>query len=444
MSCPLQLGFDRRVITPPLGMQMEGLLQKGGIEAIHDDLYVRTLFLQQDGERLLILALDLLFFDRAVSDRLVGAVGRRTGLCPRQILLNFSHTHAGPRTSEWHYSGAPDPAWLKVVESRILEATIAAIGNLEPVTCSTAATETRLPVSRRRIDAAGQAQWAPDPDGPVCNHLPATLFRRMDGSVKSIVISASCHPSIIYLSEVSAEFPGVAVRELNRLYDTQGAIYLQGAAGDTKPRQVAGADRWVPGNWESMQEAGKELADAVAALPDTAWKPVKPSLHTIMFEIEFPLGDATDPAILQELQTDANDKARWARDMLKRLALDGTLPAAAPITLHGIRLGANLRMIALEAEPVAEIGLLILDHYRDDGVTMPLGYSNGCQIYLPVDRQLAEHGYEVDSYWEYHWPAPLAPGIDAALEDALTKLDALWRPTSIAMHPAAAPVTTPR
>ena len=37
---------------------------------------------------------------------------------------------------------------------------------------------------------------------------------------------------------------------------------------------------------------------------------------------------------------------------------------------------------------------------------------------------LDEGGYEVNSYWEYHQPAPLAPGIENVLRDGLEKLKA--------------------
>ena len=85
------------------------------------------------------------------------------------------------------------------------------------------------------------------------------------------------------------------------------------------------------------------------------------------------------------------------------------------------QLGRGLRLIGLEAEVTGELGNLILRHYAE-GVTFPLGYTNGTQFYLPSDKQLAEGGYEAESAWEYHWPAPPAPGIDARLVAALESL----------------------
>jgi hypothetical protein len=107
--------------------------------------------------------------------------------------------------------------------------------------------------------------------------------------------------------------------------------------------------------------------------------------------------------------------------MLHRKARFGTLPTSVPVALHSMLLGNGLRMIALEGEPVAELGTLMLGLF-DQGVTFPLGYTNGCQLYLPVTRMLPEHGYEVDSFWEYHVPAPLAPGCEQPMVAALRDL----------------------
>jgi hypothetical protein len=78
-------------------------------------------------------------------------------------------------------------------------------------------------------------------------------------------------------------------------------------------------------------------------------------------------------------------------------------------------------MIGLEGEAVGEIGNFILKIY-DKGITFPMGYTDGCQLYLPVTRMLPEDGYEVDSYWEYHYPARLAAGGEVVLKKPLEDL----------------------
>jgi len=71
-----QAGYGQAIVNPPLGMPMEGLGQQGGCQTIHDDLYVRALFLSQDDMEVLILGCDLLFFERHEIERFRQAVGR--------------------------------------------------------------------------------------------------------------------------------------------------------------------------------------------------------------------------------------------------------------------------------------------------------------------------------------------------------------------------------
>ncbi len=102
---PLLAGYGRAEITPPLGTRMfgwGGRDEDHGCDAIHDNLFVRSLWLEQGAEKALIMGFDLLFFSRDVADRLRGAVARRFGLESRQIFLNTSHTHSGPTTGTWY------------------------------------------------------------------------------------------------------------------------------------------------------------------------------------------------------------------------------------------------------------------------------------------------------------------------------------------------------
>lgn len=420
----MKLGFGIAELNPPLGMPMEGLGQKGGIQSIHDDLHARALWFEQDGGRLVVISLDLLFFERAVTDRLRGAVARLFDLKLNDILLNFTHTHAGPRCSEWHYSGKVDPIYLDKVERSILAAVGQAASSLDEVECRAGATTSNLPVSRRKINANGIAQWAPSPQSEVCRHLPFAIFRKRDGAVKAMLFSVSCHPSMIYSNDVSAEYPGAAVRRLNAHFQTTGSVFLQGAAGDTKPRQIAAETKWRPATWEEMEAAGGEVADAVIAASGGTLTKIEPDLRIVSRETRWPLETPPSREHFQKLadNPDASaDHRAWAREMMGQIDLFGKLPEAVPMTLHGAQIGKGLRFIALECEMVGELGNLVLSEFHH-GVTFPLGYTNGCAIYLPSDRQIPQHGYEVDSFWEYHWPSALAKGIDARLRQSVREL----------------------
>jgi hypothetical protein len=423
----MKAGFAKTTVNPPLGMPMEGLGQQGGIQSIHDDLYVRALYLAHGGEEILVFGCDLLFFTRAQMDRLKGAIGRVTGLAPRQIFLNCSHTHAGPRLTTWAYTGEVEPLYFEQVEAAFIQTAVEAKSCPTAVTIEAGMTRTDVPVSRRKIDAEGQASWAPYKAGPICDALPVTLFRDADGQVVCLLFSVSCHPSTWYELEVSADYVGVATGLLNAHFDTDGALFLQGCGGDTKAYTIAvDEDHWRRGTWEDVERAGKDVAEAVIARVAQGLTPITPALDACLFDMQWQMEPVPPKRFYQDVIDNPSERAErkiWAADMLARLARFGSLPQTLPVGIHGVKLGEGLRLVGMEGETVAEIGTLMLDYYKT-GVTVPMGYTNGSQVYLTVSHMRDEGSYETDSYWEYHLPAPLAIGMERTMLEALDELKA--------------------
>jgi hypothetical protein len=111
----------------------------------------------------------------------------------------------------------------------------------------------------------------------------------------------------------------------------------------------------------------------------------------------------------------------WAKEQIGFLERGIPIPSTVEITLHGIRLGDGLRIVGIEGEAVAEIGMLMDKAYRR-GVTFALGYTDGAQMYLPTTLMLSEGGYEVESFWEYRQPASLAGGMEKILTESIGML----------------------
>jgi hypothetical protein len=406
-------------------MAMEGLGQPRGCESIHDDLFVRALYLSDGGMEALILGFDLLFFERPDVARFKDALGRALALKPEQIFLNTSHNHAGPRLTHWAYSEGADPAYLDRIEAAILDAAGRAKAKAVAVTLWAGEARTDLPVSRRQPDTSGRAQWKPYRQGTICDALPFCLFKDGRNQVVALLFSVSCHPSMIYECVISAEYPGAAMRKLNAHFQTEGSLFLQGAGGETKPRYVAdGEERWRRGTWDEMEAAGLEVADAVIMQAIRSLTKVEPDLRYSLSDLAWPLSPPQSKTYYEAVlhaKDEQLGRLHWAKDMLRHLDLNGRLPESVPVALHALQLGKGLRLIGVEGELVAPLGLLIRSEFKE-GVTFPLGYSNGCQIYLASTAMLPEGGYEVDSYWEYHWPSPLAPDGEHVLLDALRQL----------------------
>ncbi len=435
----MKAGFARKRITPPAGTKMLGFGGRDnqhGCAGTHDDLFVRALFLEHQGQQALIMGFDLCFFGREEADRYRGALGRKLDLAPRQILLNTSHTHAGPATALWSYRDyeSPDRLYLAELESSLLRAAAAARSNMQDVSLWAGKTRTRLPLSRRKPDGKGGVEWRPYPLGTICDGLPVCLLKDQAGQAIVMLYSVSCHPSTISGWQISADYPGVA----SNLLDAQlglpdgGSLFLQGCGGDTKACVIGdGRDEsdvcWRSGSPEDVEAAGRIVAEEIKPLLATGLSQVEPALCCQAIEMEWPLAPLPSHAELAAWATaPSNDTLRqlWARRQLELLNRGTPLRTSAAITLHGIQLGTGLRIIGIEGEAVADLGLLIEGFYGS-GITFPLGYSNGAQLYLPSGHMLAEGGYEVESYYEYGFPSRLAAGMEKVLLDGLARLRTL-------------------
>jgi hypothetical protein len=281
-------------------------------------------------------------------------------------------------------------------------------------------------VSRRQPDGTGGINWAPYLEGEICDHLPVCLLRDNNGAPVCLLYSVSCHPSTVKSFAISADYPGTATARLARHLGADVAMFLQGCGGDTKACVIADGDGgrgWRSGTWEDVDEAGRLVAEEVIGALDAGLTQVEPLIRTAIQEMQWPLEPPPARAELEELTTNSKRLIRlWATRQLEVLDQGRPRPATVPLLAQYIALADSLRLIALEGEPVAGIGRIIRGHFPQ-GITFPLGYSNGQGLYLPTEAMLPEGGYEVESAYEYGWPSKLAPGFEAVLHQALGLID---------------------
>lgn len=393
-----------------------------GCESIRDPLFVRALWLEQGDETVLILGFDLLFFDRTRDDRLRGKISRALGLSSRQIVTNCSHTHAGPMTHVW--AGGMfmpmDERYIDRLTDLVVEAATRARDSAVPVKMLVGETTTDMPISRRLPDENGKAQFRPNPDGVVYHNLPMCLFQAVDGRPVCLMFSVACHPSSLFGYEISADYPGMAMGLIDKHLGSECSLFLQGCGGDAKPRTLVqdGAFRGGP---ERCDEAGRLVAESVISALDKL-RPVQPDLAALADEVVCDMASLPSREQLDELAEDKDDlKRECARRWLSVLDHGCEMPSAIPLTVHGVRLAEGVRLVGIEGEAVAELGHVMHDFYGS-GLTFPLGYTDGCQLYLPTEQVLREGGYEADSAHEYAWPANFAHGIEDPLRDALSRL----------------------
>ena len=427
----MNAGFARVCMNPPSGTRMMGFGSRDcgpGSESIHDDIFVRALYLEHGGERVVIASFDMCFVGREDADRFKGVIGRLLDLTPRQILLNSSHSHVGPASGYWAYGDylPPEHLYLRELEAAVVEVVRAAREQARPVSVWAGAGRTAVPMNRRKRMDDGHFEMRPNPDGIVCDALPVCLLKDEKGTPVACVFSASVHPSTVGGTAISADYPGVATHLIDGYLGMECSMFLQGCGGDAKTSVAGeGSDTWRS-SFEVVEKVGNMLGEEVTGLLENGLRECEPALHAALVETRWQL----EPADHREFEAwaaklipgapvcEQGIYELWGARQLELLERGQSPREAASVLIQGMQLGRGLRLIAIEGEPVAEHGLNVLSFYGG-GVTFPLGYSNGEALYLPVTRQLAEGGYEVESYPEYGYTSRLAPGMEEIVTGTL-------------------------
>ncbi|MBT6148073.1 MAG: hypothetical protein HOH74_21750, partial [Gemmatimonadetes bacterium] len=81
-----------------------------------------------------------------------------------------------------------------------------------------------------------------------------------------------------------------------------------------------------------------------------------------------------------------------------------------------------IQLVAMSGEFFLEYGMRAQEIFGPD--TIALGYTQGCQSYVPTDRALIEGGYEPGAWKRFQQLAPFAEGIEAAVGEGLLRLRA--------------------
>src|SRR3990172_8245094 len=94
----MRFGVARDLVTPDLKVKMAGFGIRFGkfFEAIHDDLYVKVLLLDDGKRRAMLITYDLLMHDYTLTDRIGEYVQTRHGIDRQHLVVSYTHTHNGP------------------------------------------------------------------------------------------------------------------------------------------------------------------------------------------------------------------------------------------------------------------------------------------------------------------------------------------------------------
>lgn len=418
-------GVAKVVITPEHFMWMSGY---GGrdrpAEGTLTDLFAKALVVEDsDGRRGVLVTLDIVGIDRALSLQMREALRLEYGFKLPQIALCVSHTHTGPVIgTNLRLAYALDEEQERVIDEyavtlmqKVVEVVGAALADVEPSELSWGIGRSTFAVNRREnkpYSIVPERRAAGTLKGPVDHEVPVLKVSTDAGRLKTVVVGYACHCTVLRFYQWSGDYAGYAQLELEKAYPGSVAMFWAGCGGDQNP---------LPRRTVSLAvEYGRQLAQAAKDVLVGNLYPISGSMGMVYEEVHLPVDELPTRA---ELETRAQNlegyHREYARHLLKTIQRDGRLKQTYPYPLQTWRLGPDLLFVTMGGEVVVDYSLRIKREIGP-GATWVAAYANDVMGYIPSRRVLAEGGYEGgESNVYYGLPALWAPAIEELIVDTV-------------------------
>ena len=277
-------GLARRDITPPVGIYGRWWPRAtwDRVTGVHRPLTATAVVVRnraasagepdEESDEEIIVALDMCILFAAEQEALLAEVRRRTGV-GGQLMCHYSHTHSSP-PSKLDQAGLPGGDLIKPYLDRIAVEVAAAVTEaraaLQPASIVFGHADCRMAGNRDLWDAeTNQYVCGFDPDGPFD---PTVLVGRVtgaSGTPLATLVNYACHATTLawQSSLISPDFPG-AMREVVEEATGVPCVFLQGASGDTGPRDGFVGDTAVADR--NGRQLGYAALSALASIPAPA------------------------------------------------------------------------------------------------------------------------------------------------------------------------------
>jgi hypothetical protein len=392
-----KVGLAQIKITPERPTPMSGYANRTRpFEKVVADLYAKALILEDSkGQRGVLVTSDLIGFPAEVAEPICERIEKKTGLKRAQILLNSSHTHAGPalglkvRAKEAAGGGEAMRTidYTRKLQDQVVEVVVQAAANLKPARLSAGSGVVHFVMNRREFTPRGIILGV-NPRGLADRSVPVLRIDDLDGKMRGVLFGAAVHGTTLGGDnyQLCGDYAGFAQEWIEKQHAGIQAMFMLGCAGDANP--------YPRGTMDMTRKHGQTLGEEVCRVLGTKLRPIRGPLAIAFDRVNLPL---EKPASAEELKkvvaSRRAGRSLGAAQMLARLEKGEKLAEhyTCPVTVW--QFGKDLTLVGLPGEVVVDY-VTDLEKALGPNQLWIAGYCNDVFGYLPSARVLAEGGYE--------------------------------------------------
>lgn len=233
----LKAGMAKVEITPPEGLELAGYPHyPRNNKGAHDPLMAACMYLEDNGEAVAMVTLDLLFFSKKHVAEVRNRLEKNSVISGDKVMISTSHTHSGPWASgrldiESLEAGKEQPVeYVEDLIKKIVSIITEAKRNSFPAMFASG-----IAVCGAESGVGGNRRI---PGGPHDAFVSVMAVRDMEEKVRGIFVNYTLHPSFIHeWSEVcTADYPGYLRLQLEEMEPAAVVGFAQGASGNQSSR----------------------------------------------------------------------------------------------------------------------------------------------------------------------------------------------------------------
>lgn len=268
-------GFAAAKITPVEPLMLAGYASRTiPTREVADDLHLKVVALEDaTGSRSILITADLIGFRADFTEPACARITAATGVPRERILLNASHTHAGPAVMmslRSHYTITREQAenliaYTEKLQDQCVSLATQAISRLQPARIAWGVGVVNFPMNRREHTERGVILGV-NPRGPVDRSVPVLRVESPEGKLIGVVFGAACHNTTYGArdNQISGDFASAAQTFVEREFPGAQAMFMQGLAGDANPYPNSLNDPAKRPATEIAREHGASLGREVA------------------------------------------------------------------------------------------------------------------------------------------------------------------------------------
>jgi len=421
----LQAGYSKVNVNPMLGIPINGYFKPRYAEGILDDLEIIAVALACGETKTLLMAIDNLHIGTKLVKTYQEKISKKTGIAKEAIFIHSTHTHTAG-TLDMDSKNELVLEYTGFVGKRFVDAAVFALNDLKPAKMGWAVGKApNIAFVRRFRMKDGKVRTNPgvgNPDilhpiGDIDDRVNVIRFDR-EGADTIVMANMGCHPDVVGGNLISADWPAMFRRRLEKSLDNVKAIFFNGAQGDINHVNVNAKDGDFNDTFHDFDDVdrgyghsrhmGNVMAGAVlqvydkvnyrdvdtiryaykvSELPSNMPKPEDMPLARKYHELHLAGKDSEIPFKGMELTTVVAEAGRMVR-------LEHG-PETFPLGLSAVTVGP-VALLGIPGEPFNGIGRGIKEAEGWE-VVMPCCLTNGSEGYFPMQDSYDEGGYEARS-----------------------------------------------